>query len=429
LLPPFQLDQAINRLVREEWGRILASLIKSVGSMQLAEDVLQDAVEAALVQWNEQGIPESPTAWLLKTARNKAIDHLRRRTRFKQLQPELSYLLDLQGQVEADGDELSEIPDKRLELLFTCAHPALDQKTRVALTLRAVGGLSTEEIARAFLDKPSAMAQRLVRARHKLAAAGIAYEVPSVEKLPDRVSGVLAVIYFIFNEGYSATSGEQLTRHSLSDEAIRLARVLNSLMPEHTETAGLLALMLLHDSRRGTRQNAVGGVVPLEHQDRARWNHHMIDEGITLLKVTLPKAQVGPYQLQAAISAVHAEASTWQMTDWMQIAALYEVLHQIQPSPVVRINQAVAVSYAQTPVVGLAMLDDVANTSAVVDYQPYRIARADLLFRSGRASLAAEQLRVAIKASDNDHERVFLQHRLDTEYAKEREVHTTLEKL
>lgn len=416
MLPPFQLDQSINRLVREEWGRILASLVKSVGSMQLAEDVLQDAVESALVHWNENGIPASPSAWLIKTARNKAIDHLRRRTRFDQLQPELSYLLDLEGQAADEDSDLSVIPDKRLELIFTCAHPALDYKTRVALTLRALGGLSTEEIARAFLDKPSAMAQRLVRARHKIASAGIAYEVPPADKLPGRVDGVLSVVYFIFNEGYSATSGEQLNRSTLSDEAIRLARVLHSLIPQHAEIAGLLALLLLHDSRRGARLNSAGSVVLLEHQDRHRWDKLKIDEGIALLKSTLPRGQVGPYQLQAAISAVHAEASAWSDTDWPQIAALYELLYSMQPSPVVRINQAIAVSYARTAQAGLAMLEEISPAADIADYQPYRIARADLLYRCGRRDAAIEQLRAAIEASGSDSEKRFLQQRLTTQY-------------
>lgn len=418
MLPPFQLDQSINRLVREEWGRILASLVNTVGSLQLAEDALQDAVEIALLHWKENGIPKEPAAWLLTTAKRRAIDQLRRKARFDKLQPALSYSLDLEGSDNSaiDDEDDTVIPDKRLELIFTCCHPALDQKTRVALTLRALGGLTTDEIANAFLDKKSTMAQRLARAKHKIASTGIAYEVPPPEKLQERVNGVLSVVYFIFNEGYSASSGEQVIRTHLSDEAIRLGRVLQFLMPEHCEVAGLLSLMLLHESRRLSREDDNGDMVMLEHQNRMQWDSFKIEEGTALLKETLPRGQVGPYQLQAAISALHSESKHWEDTDWAQIAALYDLLYTMQPSPVVRVNQAVALSYARSPEAALELLDSLADQSIILEYQPYRIARAHILLRAGFKDEAAAQLRSAIEASDNAREKRFLEHRLVTDY-------------
>lgn len=393
----------------------MASLVNSTGNFQLAEDSLQDAVEKALAQWAENGIPENPDAWLLKTAKHKAIDQLRRKSRFAELQPDISYMLDIAGQ-GSDMDCDSSIPDKRLELIFTCCHPALDQKTRVALTLRALGGLTTDEIARAFLDKKSTMAQRLSRAKHKIVSAGIAYEVPPTEKLQERVNGVLAVIYFIFNEGYSASAGDTLIRSSLTDEAIRLGRVLLTLLPEHCEGAGLLSLMLLHDSRKPGRVDEHGGLVMLEHQQRNRWDKTKIREGTEILKRTLIKGQVGLYQLQAAISAIHAESASWADTDWAQISALYNLLYSVSPSPVVRVNQAVAVSYAQSAEAGLNLLDSLDNDSVIQQYQPYRIARADVLFRAGHTGEAQSQLRQAIEASENTLEKRFLEHRLLNDY-------------
>jgi RNA polymerase sigma-70 factor (ECF subfamily) len=418
MLPPFQLDQSINRLVREEWGRILASLVNTVGSLQLAEDALQDAVEIALLHWKENGIPKEPAAWLLTTAKRRAIDQLRRKARFDKLQPALSYSLDLEGSDNSaiDDEDDTVIPDKRLELIFTCCHPALDQKTRVALTLRALGGLTTDEIANAFLDKKSTMAQRLARAKHKIASTGIAYEVPPPEKLQERVNGVLSVVYFIFNEGYSASSGEQVIRTHLSDEAIRLGRVLQFLMPEHCEVAGLLSLMLLHESRRLSREDDNGDMVMLEHQNRMQWDSFKIEEGTALLKETLPRGQVGPYQLQAAISALHSESKHWEDTDWAQIAALYDLLYTMQPSPVVRVNQAVTLSYARSPEAALELLDSLADQSIILEYQPYRIARAHILLRAGFKDEAAAQLRSAIEASDNAREKRFLELRLVSDY-------------
>lgn len=411
MLPPLQIEQTIVSTIKEEWGRILASLVKSIGDLQLAEDVLQDAVEAALINWKKNGLPDSPAAWLIQTARRKAIDRFRRDSTFNKLQPQLSYWADINNEPDEAGiDEV--IPDKRLELIFTCCHPSLEHKTKVALTLRTLGGLTTEEIARTFLDKPQAMAQRLVRAKKKITLAGIPYQVPEAEVLQERLSAVLAVIYFIFNEGYSASSGERVTRGDLCDEAIRLARITTNLLPDHAEVAGLLSLMLLHDSRRFARQDKAGDIVPLEKQNRSIWDKSKITEGTQLLKETLRRQQVGPYQLQAAISAIHAEAPDWQGTDWTQITALYELLHTMHPSPVVRINQAVSLSYTGDTTAALQMLDDIYSCSDIQQYQPYYAARADILLRTNKVPEAQPLLRKAIELSVNDAEKRFLKSRL-----------------
>lgn len=411
MLPPLHIDQTIVSTVKEEWGRILASLVKSIGDLQLAEDVLQDAVEAALIHWNKNGLPDSPAAWLIQTARRKAIDRFRRENTFNKLQPQLSYWLDINNESDTiDNDEV--IPDKRLELIFTCCHPSLEHKTKVALTLRTLGGLTTEEIARTFLDKPQAMAQRLVRAKKKIALAGIPYQIPEAGVLSERLSAVLAVIYFIFNEGYSASSGNNITRGDLCDEAIRLARITYALLPQHAEVAGLLSLMLLHDSRRYARQDKTANLVSLEQQNRSIWDKHKITEGIRLLKEALPKQQVGPYQLQSAISAIHAESPDWAATDWPQIVALYDLLYQIQPSPVVKINQAASLAYSGDSTTALALLDEIDKNSDIRQYQPYYAARADILLRSGSRTEAQKYLRKAIELSDNDAEKRFLMSRL-----------------
>lgn len=419
MLPPFQLQQAIESTIQEEWGRILAALVKATGDLQLAEDVLQDAVEKALMHWPQHGLPKSPAAWLIQTARRKAIDHFRRGDHFNRLQPELSYLLDLENSIKGHEDE-EVIVDKRLELIFTCCHPALEEKTRIALTLRTLGGLTTEEIARAFLNKPKAMAQRLVRAKKKIALAGIPYQVPDAELLPERLPGVLSVIYLIFNEGYSASFGKMVTRDNLSDEAIRLARICLQLMPEETEVAGLLSLMLLHDSRRFARQDKAGEMIALEHQNRNIWNRSKIGEGVNLLKRSLRRQKLGPYQLQAAISGVHAEAESWASTDWPQIAALYALLYRMQPTPVVRINQAIAVSHAQSAEAALEMLTQVEQESGISHYQPFYAAMADVLVRAGKNSEAAESIEQAIALSSNEAEKRFLSRKLE----KLRSVHT-----
>ena len=414
MLPPLKLEQTINQIVREEWGRILAALTKSTNNLQLAEDSLQDSVETALQHWPEHGLPDSPAAWLIQTARRKAIDRLRRDTHFAKLQPEITYLTELQQKAEIEDIEI--IPDKRLELIFTCCHPAIEEKTKVALTLRTLGGLSTEEIARSFLDKPQTMAQRLARAKKKIAVAGIPYAVPSAEELPERLKAVLRVVYFIFNEGYSASSGKYITRADLAEEAIRLGRIVAGLMPDEPEVTGLLALMLLHDSRRFTRQDRNGSIISLEEQNRNAWDKQKKSEGISLVKQALAKQKVGPYQLQAAISAVHAEAANWAQTDWQQIAALYQLLYTLQPSPVVRINQAVAVSYAQSPDAAIPMLDTVSASGELVDYQPYHAARADILKRAGQHQQAANHFDKAIELTENEAEKDFLLKRKNNPY-------------
>ncbi|MEM1362707.1 MAG: RNA polymerase sigma factor [Pseudomonadota bacterium] len=406
--PPLSLDRAIERVLREEWGRILAALVKSLGDFQLAEDCLQEAILSAMAHWQRNGLPKSPAAWLITTARRKAIDRLRRDKRFAEKQSEIAYLMELDAQRESlDEDEL--IPDKRLEMIFTCCHPALEPKTQVALTLRTLGGLSTEEIAKAFLDSPEAMQQRLTRAKKKIAKAGIPYVVPEKDALPDRRDTVLGTIYLIFNEGYAAAKGVHLLRSDLADEAIRLGRILHLLMPQETEVAGLLALMLLSDARRGARADPEGALIPLDQQDRGRWNRLKIDEGISLLKQILPQNQLGPFQLQAAISAVHAESPSWAETDWQEILALYRLLYEHQPTKVVALNMAVAISYARCPEAALAALQDLRDAGGLERYQPFHAARADVLERAGRHTEASEAYSLAIELSRNAREKQFLE--------------------
>lgn len=397
MLPPRSLDRAIERCVREEWGRILASLVKRLGDFQLAEDCLQDAVLVAMDKWAVEGLPQSPAGWLISVARRKAIDRIRRSANFASKQGEIAYLMELESTKE---DEVEGFGDERLNMIFTCCHPALEEKTRVALTLRTLGGLSTEEIAGAFLDKVDAMSARLTRAKKKIAAAGIPYRVPEAEELAERLGSVLTVIYLIFNKG--------IERGDLSGEAIRLGRIVLDLMPNEPEVEGLLALMLVHDARRAARLDEAGAFVPLDAQNRSRWNRAKIEEGVALLKVALARGRVGPFQLQAAIHSVHGQAATWGETDWAEIVALYEVLYREQPSPVVRINQAVAVSYAMSVASGLAMLDEVGAGGALERYQPYWAARADFLGRLGETQLAHESYEHAIELSENKQEREFL---------------------
>lgn len=408
MLPPLTLERAINQTVREEWGRILASLVKTLGDLQLAEDCLQDAVVSAMSHWQKNGLPNSPAAWLITAARRKAIDRLRKDRNFASKQREISYLLDLENQL-IDESEPDVIPDKRLEMIFTCCHPALEQKTRVALTLRTLGGLTTDEIASAFLDKPEAMAQRLVRAKKKISLAGIPYEIPDNADLPERISSVLNVIYLVFNEGYSASSGDSLIRADLSEEAIRLARIVRQLLPDETEIGGLLALMLLHDSRRFARTSEDGEMISLEDQNRNRWDKAKIAEGASILEEILPRGRIGPYQIQAAISAVHAQSPSWPETDWQQIAAFYRLLYAIQPSNVVQINWAIAVSWADSIEAAMHMLQDANGDGRLDSYQPYFAARADLLARSENFAEAEFDLQRAIDLSENAMEKVFLE--------------------
>ena len=411
MLPPLQPDAAIQAVIREDWGRILALLTQRIGDFQLAEDSLQDAVETALKLWPETGMPWSPAAWLIKTARNKTIDRLRRDQNFARKQGEIAFLTDIS---QADNIiETRTIPDKRLEMIFTCCHPALAEKSRIALTLRTLGGLTTDEIAGAFLDKPAAMAQRLVRAKSKIRLAGIPYEIPGLKDLPERLSGVLAVIYLIFNEGYAASSGAERQRINLIDEAIRLARIMRSLMPEETEISGLLALMLLHDSRRSARTDKAGQMIALEHQDRSLWKRHKITEGQDVLKSAMGQKRIGPYQIQAAISALHVEALSWEQTDWPQILALYNLLYQMNPSPVIRLNQVAAASYAQSPEAGLDILETISRKD-METYQPYFAVKADLHLRAGNNGPARRAFEKAIALSRNESETAFLRARLAT---------------
>ncbi|MEJ8562939.1 RNA polymerase sigma factor [Yoonia sp. GPGPB17] len=407
MMPPQTPAQAIERTVREEWGRILAALVKSLGDFQLAEDCLQDAVARALEVWADKGLPDVPAAWLITTARHRAIDVIRKDTRFAAHKAELSHLLD-----EAQHDDITHevIPDKRLEMIFTCCHPALDQKTQVALTLRTLGGLSTDDIAAAFLDKPATMAQRLVRAKQKIAGARIPYQIPQQADLAQRITAVLAVIYLIFNRGYSTLNARS---QPLTTEAIRLARIMCQLLPDEPEIMGLLALMLLHNARRHSRRNREGDLIPLDEQNRKRWDRAQIDEGNALLGKALPQGAVGPYQLQAAISGVHANGATWDETDWAQIAALYTLLFKIQPTPVIQINHAVAVSYAQSVSAGLTLLSPLEDAREFARYQPYHAACAALFARNGEGERAKQSYAKAIALTDDPAERRFLRRKCD----------------
>ncbi len=386
---------------------MLAALTKTLNDLQLAEDCLQDAVEVALRKWTDQDIPSSPSAWLITTAKRKAIDRIRRDANFASKEKQISHLLEMTSTSEQEPD-LDAIPDKRLELLFTCCHPSLAEKTKVALTLNTVGGLNVDEIAHAFIEKKSTMAQRLARAKKKIKLAGIPYEIPALDLLPERLRDVLSVIYLIFNEGYSSSSGETLTNVDLSTEAIRVARILEQLLPDETEVSGLLALMLLHDSRRYARLNNDGQMIALEDQNRQKWDKGKFREGKALLTNTLKKQKIGPYQLQASISALHNESPSWEKTDWAQISALYQLLFQLQPSPVVRLNQAMAVSYAESIEPAMDILDEIAEHKNIQKYQPYYVARADLARRAGDVKRAKVYLNQAIELTNNEIEKEFL---------------------
>ncbi len=403
------IHTGVDAVFRAEAGRILATLIRLLGDFDPAEDAMHDAFSAALQRWPAEGVPANPRAWLVSTARFKAIDAIRRRARFEAAQADIADTLHGVEPVAAAGDD--ELPDDRLKLIFTCCHPALAPEARAALTLREVCGLTTEEIARAFLTTVPTIAQRIVRAKAKIRDERLPYQVPAGPELPERLGAVLAVVYLLFNEGYSASSGPSLTRADLSAEAIRLGRVLLELLPE-PEVVGLVALMLLHESRRAARISAGGELVLLEQQDRSAWNHTFIREGIALVERALATRRFGPYTLQAAIAAVHAGAGTPEATDWRQICALYAALLAMSPSPVIELNRAAAVAMHEGPAAGLALIDAIVARGELRDYHLVHSARADLLRRLGRreeARAAYTQANALVKSAP---ENAFIEKRL-----------------
>ena len=400
---------AVDAAFRDEWGRVVATLIRATGDWDLAEECAQDAFTLALRRWPRDGIPGRPGAWLTTAARNRAIDVLRRRAVGA---AKLREVAAMSYEPEPAAADESSVPDDRLRLMFTCCHPALSLEARVALTLRTLAGLTTAEIARAFLASEPTMAKRLVRAKQKIQNAGIPYRVPPAHLLPERTPGVLGVLYLLFNEGYSATAGADLVRQNLCAEAIRLAQVLATLMPDEAEAAGLLALMLLHDARRAARLDARGDLVTLEDQDREQWDTAEIAEGVLLLNGALRRGRPGPYQVQAAIAACHATAPTAQDTDWAQIAGLYEQLARFLPTPVVELNHAVAVGMAQGPAAGLPLVAALEASGKLAGYHLLPATRADFLRRLGRLPEAAEAYRTALELAGTDAEQRFLRRRL-----------------
>jgi RNA polymerase sigma-70 factor, ECF subfamily len=401
---------SIEQTYRTESRRVLATLIRLLGDFDLAEEALQDAFAAALERWPTEGMPANPRAWLISTGRYKAIDGLRRRARFD---GSLTSIAERLGDGVTPAHEINDegVEDDQLRLIFTCCHPALPPDAQIALTLREVCGLTTEEIARAFLAPAPTVAQRIVRAKAKIKAAKIPYQVPARAELPERLAAVLHVIYLVFNEGYSASSGTSLTRHDLSAEAIRLGRLLLELLPE-AEAMGLLALMLLHESRREARATTDGELVLLDEQDRSLWNREQIAEGVELVERAMRSRQIGPYTLQAAIAAVHAEAATPEATDWAEIVGLYDVLLRADPSPVIELNRAAAVAMRDGPEAGLAIIDEILARGELADYNLAHSARAELYRRLGRTAEAVASYRRALELTRQEPQRRFIQRRL-----------------
>jgi RNA polymerase sigma-70 factor (ECF subfamily) len=411
---PEELSRTIETLYRAESGRVLATLVRLLGDLDLAEEAMHEAFAAALEFWSQTGIPDKPRPWLISTARFKAIDVIRRRARFDGAQRDLVAHMESRGNDASGGNEETgdeEIEDDRLRLIFTCCHPALPPEGQVALTLREICGLTTEEIARAFLVTPATLAQRIVRAKAKIRETPIPYEVPTPQELPERLDAVLQVVYLVFNEGYSAAAGAEVTRAEITGEAIRLGRLLAGLQPE-PEVIGLLALMLLQESRRAARTSPTGELILLEHQDRALWNREQIAEGVGLVEKALSSRRFGPYTLQAAIAAVHAEAESTAATDWRQIVALYNQLVRVQPSPVVHLNRAVAIAMCDGPAAGLKHIDAVLEHGELANYYLAHSARAELYRRLGRTAEARASYERALALTQQEPERQFLQERI-----------------
>ncbi|MBK8618454.1 MAG: RNA polymerase sigma factor [Anaerolineales bacterium] len=404
------LRETIDEIYRVESRRVLATLIRLLGDFDLAEEALHEAFTTALEQWAHEGVPKNPRAWLVSVGRFKAIDNIRRRVRFDSSLAQIANELgpNTEDPFEVDDED---IEDERLRLIFTCCHPALSPDAQIALTLRTVCGLTTEEIAHAFLTPPPTIAQRIVRAKSKIRDAKIPYEVPSHTELPDRLDTVLHVIYLVFNEGYSASFGESLTRHDLSSEAIRLGRLLIELLPE-PEAIGLLALMLLQESRRAARISPTGELILLNEQDRSLWDHAQISEGLSLIQQALASRRFGPYTIQAAIAAVHARASTADTTDWRQIVALYDILNQADPSPIIELNRAVAVAMCDGPAAGLELIEAILTRGDLKDYHFIHSAHADLCRRLGKIAEARASYERALQLSQQKSEREFLERRL-----------------